>query len=695
MSEKVAVTEHEKLTFHIQKVLEGERRFEKAAESVYRMILEKSAKKIVHGGKTTYDYPFFHEGEKHIVGWFEEVNALVHFLRDHAQGGSAKEMGIVFISGPGSGKTFFIDYLCERYRQFLSRPENTRYTFKFVGLDKALGYHEKVAELPSATFEDPMILAMSISRNPDESKKFLANLGFKSDAIETLFKKRRALGASTEYLWWKLMEKYDGDAQKVLDEHVRVVAVPIMESLGTLTGKYESQDKITASAVDLVGEESLGRLLYLPLDDPNKFDLQSGALARVAGGGIHFSDEVFKNKTDLVKLYLGVIQNQKIAIRGFIWPIDALVIATSNNAEYRDYVLQEKESPIVDRFRTIYVAHNTDYKLQQELTSYSLGKEKRITILNEPMHVDPNLIRALSYGVIMTRLPKGEKLNQTDMMKLEAGEIAGEHGSQTLVEIKDKLNANADVTQRWGQKGLGHRDLGRALQILGEMAETHEGKCMFALDIFKALERIILDYVTDATERNKYFEDLKLARQLYRENVKTDVANAFMDDPHAIRKDVMKYINMIIGIEAKNLGPDKLWLVKDPQAGKMVPLKIDERWIEAVEDRLEKRNREEKLAFRDNMRKIYGQKIPTDPNYDFMDQQRLVKAVTEVRLRSEVAEAGSLVGALANPNNEENLKLRNRMLNRMIGEIKDEKLGYCSTCAGGTIAYFCLPKDES
>jgi serine protein kinase len=61
-----------------------------------------------------------------------------------------------------------------------------------------------------------------------------------------------------------------------------------------------------------------------------------------------------------------------------------------------------------------------------------------------------------------------------------------------------------------------------------------------------------------------------------------------------------------------------------------------------------------------------------------------------VRLESDVAGAGSLVGALANQTNEENLRVRNRMIDTMLG-----KLGYCKTCAQKTIEYFCEKEDES
>ena len=31
--------------------------------------------------------------------------------------------------------------------------------------------------------------------------------------------------------------------------------------------------------------------------------------------------------------------------------------------------------------------------------------------------------------------------------------------------------------------------------------------------------------------------------------------NAYMDEPQAVKKDVMNYVNMIIGIDAKTSGP--------------------------------------------------------------------------------------------------------------------------------------------
>lgn len=686
---KTPINETETLHYHLKEVLAGKRRFENVAQSVSRMILEKEVRKITHAGKSTFDFAFFREEKKHIVGWFEEINDFVHFVKDAAEGGSAKEMAFVLVGEPGNGKTNFVEYLCAKYRQFLSRADNRRYVFEFHAMDQ-IGDYGNIKVIQSQTFEDPMILAMNMLGSHDEAKEFLAKSGFGDKQIESFFTNYRPFGACTEYIWKQMRDFFGGDLKKIL-EFVKIVPVPMAESLGTVTGKYSAKDKITSSSVDLLGEESLSRLLNIPdTNNPYKLDLRRGAIARVAGGGIHFSDELFRNKKDLVQIYLQVIQNRNIELDGLRWPIDCLVIGTSNNDAYNQFVSEKEESPIKDRCRICYVSHNTDYRLQGGLTSYSIGGERRTTIRGEEVHADPNLNYAISVGVILTRLIHSDKLTPVETMKLEAGEIAGDKGVKTLIEVKESANANPDVTRRWGQKGLGHRDLGRALQILGSMPETNEGKCLFAKDIFKALERICLDYVVEATDRDKYKKDLEIARKLYREAVKTAIFNAYRDDPDAVRKDVMRYVNMLIGVDAENLGPDKLWRYKDPQTGQITSIKIDEKYINSVEERLGLNSKERKDSFRTSIRRIYGQKVSMEPNYDFMDNQELVKAVTDVRLQSDVAGAGSLIGALANQTNEENMKIRDRMLETMRG-----KLGYCMTCALKTIEYFCTKEDES
>ena len=685
---KMANNGNQTLHNHLVAVKEGKRCFENAFQGVSRMILESDIEKITVKGKTTYTFQIFNTGAKHIIGMYDEINSFVSFVKDAAENGSSKEMAFVLVGEPGNGKTFFVDYLCSKYRQFLSRDKNRKYTFRFNNLDKLNGYG-KISSVESQTFEDPMILAMNIFDDLQESKNYLAEkIGFTDQEIEVLYENYRPLGACSGYIWNSIRNYAGGNTEKMLDL-IDITQVPLTESLGTVTGKYPAKDKITSSAVDLHGEESIQRLLHITdTNNPYRFDLRRGALARVAGGGIHFSDEIFKNKKDLVQVYLGVIQNRNIEIDGFKWPIDTLIIATSNNSEFNRFLAEKEEAPIVDRCRICYVSHNTDYKLQEDLTSYAIGSDTKTTLNKESLHKDPNLNYSASVAVVLSRLPNSEKLTAIETMKLAAGEVAGEKSIKTLSEVIDTLNHDPDITKRFGQKGLGQRNLGRAVQLLIESSETNEGRCMFAYDIFKTLERVILDYVTDANDRVKFLEDLKTAKGMYRERVMTEMFNAYMDEPLAIRKDVMNYVNMIIGIDAENLGPDKMWKYKDPQSGELQAMRIDERYIKSIEERLGLKTQEKRETFRTSIRKIYGQKISVDSNYDFMDNLELIKAVTDVRLKSDIAGAGSLIGALANRTNEENQKLYDRMIDTML-----TKLNYCKTCAQKTIEYFCTQED--
>jgi serine protein kinase len=674
---------------HIKAVKKGQRRFENAFKGVSRMIFEGGIEKITVNGKTTYDFKVFRSGPKHVIGMYDEINSFVSYVKDAAEGGSSKEMAFVLVGEPGNGKTFFVEFLAGKYRNFLSRDENRKYTFKFQHLDR-LGTYGRITTVESQTYEDPMILSMNLFDLLDDNKTFLSReIGFSDAEVEALYGDYRPLGACSGYIWNDIRTHCDADLDRMLS-FVEIIPVPLTESLGTVTGKYPAKDKITSSAVDLLGEESIQRLLHISdTNNPYRFDLRRGALARVAGGGIHFSDEIFKNKKDLVQVYLGVIQNRTIEIDGYKWPIDTLIVATSNNMEFHRFLSEKEEAPIVDRCRLCYVSHNTNYKLQKDLTNYTIGSETRTTLTKESLHQDPNLNYAASVGAVLSRLPRSEKLTPVETMKLAAGEVAGEKSIKSLAEVIDTLNQDPEIINRFGQKGLGQRNLGRAIQLLIESSETNEGQCMFAYDVFKALERIVLDYVTEANDRAKYLEDIKTGKGLYRERIMTEMFNAYMDEPLAIRRDVMTYVNMIIGIDAENLGPDKMWKYKDPQTGDLKALKIDERYVNSVEERLGLKTEEQRESFRTSIRKIYGQKISIDPNYDFMDNLELVKAVTDVRLKSDIAGAGSLIGALANRTNEENQKLYDRMINTMLN-----KLGYCRTCAQKTIEYFCTQEDE-
>jgi serine protein kinase len=100
---------------------------------------------------------------------YDEINSFVSYVKDAAEGGSSKEMAFVLVGEPGNGKTFFVEYLCNKYRQFLSKDENRKYTFKFKNISK-IGSYGKIDVIESQTYEDPMILGMNLFDSTEENQ---------------------------------------------------------------------------------------------------------------------------------------------------------------------------------------------------------------------------------------------------------------------------------------------------------------------------------------------------------------------------------------------------------------------------------------------------------------------------------------------------------------------------------------------
>ncbi len=158
----MANTTERSLHYHLSAVKEGRRSFENAFQAVARMILESEIKKVVVNGKTTYDFSIFRTGKKHVIGMYDEINSFVSYVKDASEGGSSKEMAFVLVGEPGNGKTYFVDFLCTKYREFLSDEKNRKYTFKFHNIDKLRQlrqhYDDRIPDLrrPDDTGHEPL-----------------------------------------------------------------------------------------------------------------------------------------------------------------------------------------------------------------------------------------------------------------------------------------------------------------------------------------------------------------------------------------------------------------------------------------------------------------------------------------------------------------------------------------------------------
>ncbi len=200
---------------HLKSLQSGQRSFENAFQSVSRMILENPIQKVSVNGKSTYDFGIFRQDAKHIIGMYDEINSFVSYVKDAAENGSSREMAFVLIGEPGNGKTFFVDFLCQKYRQFLQADKNRKFSFRFNGL-ALLESYGKIRSVESQTYEDPAILAMNLFESEGENKEFLEKSGFKDAEIEELYTNYRPLGACSSYILQQFKDHFNDDIDKIL-----------------------------------------------------------------------------------------------------------------------------------------------------------------------------------------------------------------------------------------------------------------------------------------------------------------------------------------------------------------------------------------------------------------------------------------------------------------------------------------------
>ncbi len=698
------------LSAHVKGVLTGERKFQNVFESLNEMLREGGVQEATVNGRQKYEFNLFRTGAKPIVGMHDEIMGLASFIKQAAQGGKADELAFVMIGEAGNGKTYLAEFLMAKYREHTLKAGNRRYTFKFTGLTdpKFHGAFGRIPAMESQTFEDPMLLALNLD---DDIWRSLALSGMSHAPIgkdgdvapivefqDRFSRLRRPLGADTDHTLGiiKDLAQSDKDLTRLLAEHVEIVPVRISPTSGVLTGKYAPKDKITASADDLLGKLDITRQLLLGdqgLNHPYRFNLRQGALARAGGGGIHFADELFKNKEDLIKIYLGVIQNRVAEMDGMKWPLDMLIIATSNHSEYQEFASNKVNAPVLDRCHPCYVGYCTNRHEQRKLTEYALGNvAAKTTFMGERFHIDPHLVSLFSDAAVLTRLPDLKKLERDDieigdLLRLSSGESA--NGTATpakLAEIVSELATRPDFRERFGMTGLSQRALERAFVILEGLEESNRDRCLHAQAGITALERAVRDDpVLDADQKRRYIEqDFEIAHDINLMRVNETVFNAYRDDPKALAQHVLQYVNLVVllgGGEDVQDGQEKLYT--DPLTKERRRLKVDMKFVKAIDERMGIRNEQERQKSHQMIRNAAMRRMmqPTSDDLDaqystLLEDRRLVNAVTDYVLKSDVNGASTLAGALSDLSNEPNKKLRSRIL-----DVMTSKLGHCQRCA--------------
>ena len=243
-----------------------------AFQRMYDMILLAGTEEYIDCKKKIIRYKFFDDaengGQDGVFGLDISLMKLVNVLRSAALG-YGTEKRVILLHGPvGSAKST----ICRRLKKGLEDYSNTEdgalYTFEWVDsdgmLDGLLGKETKV--FPSPMHEEPLLLIPEALRPQVEDS---INKGLQE---EFRVKIQGELSPPSRFIFKALMEKYDGDLEKVLS-HVRVKRMTLCEADRVGIGTFQPKDEKNQDSTELTGDINYRKIAeYGSESDPRAFN---------------------------------------------------------------------------------------------------------------------------------------------------------------------------------------------------------------------------------------------------------------------------------------------------------------------------------------------------------------------------------------------------------------------------------------
>lgn len=184
--------------------------------------------------------------------------------------------------------------------------------------------------------------------------------------------------------------------------------------------------------------------------------------------GLFEAVEFFKNPAEFRNLFLTMAQEKqfKVAKFGYIGS-DTVIIAHTNEAEFRAFMAERKNEALKDRLVAIAVPYNVRVSDEEKIYRKLLtGAGTR-----DDLHIAPYALRAAAMVSVLSRLKEHENLGLVEKMKLYDGEEVGDWKLAQIPEIKRAADHE-------GMSGLGPRAivdiLSGAARKAGEEHQTEK-----------------------------------------------------------------------------------------------------------------------------------------------------------------------------------------------------------------------------
>lgn len=452
----------------------------------------------------------------------------------------------------------------------------------------------------------------------------------------------------------RLEEEYNGKIENVLVERIF-----FSEDKRVGIGTFSPSDPKSQDIADLTGSIDFSTIAtYGSESDPRAYRFD-GELNKANRGIMEFQEMLKCDEKFLWHLLSLTQEGNFKAGRFALISADELIIAHTNETEYRSFIANKKNEALHSRMIVMPIPYNL--KVSEEEKIY-----RKMILESElkDIHVAPHTLKIAAVFTILTRLKESKKhtIDLVKKMRLYDGEIVEGFSRHDLEELK----------QEFPDEGMQGIDPRYVINRISSSIIRKEVNSINALDVLRSLKEG-LDQHPSITKENKekYLQFISVARKEYDDIAKKEVQKAFVYSYEESARTLMdNYLDNVEAYCNKNR-------LRDPITGE--EMHPDEKLMRSIEEQIGV-SENAKKAFREELLIRISSYARKGKKFDYRSHERLKEAIQK-KLFVDLKDIVKITTSTKTPN-EEQLKKMNEVTKTLI-----EEYGYNSVSANELLQY--------
>ncbi|MEC5423901.1 PrkA family serine protein kinase [Virgibacillus sp. C22-A2] len=452
----------------------------------------------------------------------------------------------------------------------------------------------------------------------------------------------------------RLEKEYEGRI-----EDVKVERIFLSEDKRVGIGTFSPSDPKSQDIADLTGSIDFSTIAeYGSESDPRAYRFD-GELNKANRGMMEFQEMLKCDEKFLWHLLSLTQEGNFKAGRFALISADELIVAHTNEAEYRSFISNKKNEALHSRIIVMPIPYNLRVSQEERIYEKMINESDMAHV-----HIAPHALRVAAIFSILTRLEDSKKqgVDLVKKMRLYDGESVEGFNQIDVEELKKEFPVE-------GMNGIDPR------YVINRISSTiirKEVPSINALDVLRSLKEGLDQHASISQEdRESYMNYISVARREYDEIAKKEVQKAFVYSYEESAKTLMD--NYLDNVEAY-CNKNKL---RDPLTGE--ELNPDEKLMRSIEEQIGI-SENAKKAFREEILIRISAYARKGKRFEYSSHERLREAIQK-KLFSDLKDVVKITTSSKTPD-ESQLKKVNEVIARLIDEY-----GYNSISANELLRY--------